>query len=339
MIATRHASRCDRPGPADRRRAVTGTVDRFITAARAAASPRDPSTPSSRSASCSCSRPPRPSTSPRARSPSSARALQHGARRLADPRALARRQRATSCGSPPSSSALVLAVLLGLVIERLIIRPMIGEPLFSIAVITLGLEAVLRTIGTDAVGVNNRSLGDPVGGHRVRRRRRLIYWSWVVRDDRRRRWPSPRVYLFFRTRTGIAMRAVAFDQEAAMAQGISVGRVFAIAWGAAAALAVLGAICALDVADRRRHGHGRQRRAGLPGPAGRDPRRARLGGRRARRRPRHRPRRGLRRAPTWPSTPTTLGIGFQLIVPYVVMLIVLLVRPYGLFGTPEIRRV
>ena len=36
---------------------------------------------------------------------------------------------------------------------------------------------------------------------------------------------------------------------------------------------------------------------------------------------------------------STLGVGFQLIVPYVVMLIVLLVRPYGLWGTPEIRRV
>jgi len=32
-----------------------------------------------------------------------------------------------------------------------VIRPMIGQPLFSIAVITLGLEAVLRTIGTDGV--------------------------------------------------------------------------------------------------------------------------------------------------------------------------------------------
>ena len=35
----------------------------------------------------------------------------------------------------------------------------------------------------------------------------------------------------------------------------------------------------------------------------------------------------------------TLGVGYQLIVPYIVMLIVLLVRPYGLFGTPEVRRV
>jgi branched-chain amino acid transport system permease protein len=36
---------------------------------------------------------------------------------------------------------------------------------------------------------------------------------------------------------------------------------------------------------------------------------------------------------------STLGNGYSLIVPYIVMLVVLLVRPYGLFGTPEIRRV
>ena len=34
-----------------------------------------------------------------------------------------------------------------------------------------------------------------------------------------------------------------------------------------------------------------------------------------------------------------IGPGYPLIVPYVVMLIGLIVRPYGLFGTPEIRRV
>ncbi|MEO7397761.1 MAG: branched-chain amino acid ABC transporter permease, partial [Ilumatobacteraceae bacterium] len=39
------------------------------------------------------------------------------------------------------------------------------------------------------------------------------------------------------------------------------------------------------------------------------------------------------------SYTTTLGTGYPLIVPYVVMMLVLLVRPYGLFGTPEIRRV
>ena len=34
-----------------------------------------------------------------------------------------------------------------------------------------------------------------------------------------------------------------------------------------------------------------------------------------------------------------LGLGFAGVMPYIVMLVVLLVRPYGLFGTEEIRRV
>lgn len=34
-----------------------------------------------------------------------------------------------------------------------------------------------------------------------------------------------------------------------------------------------------------------------------------------------------------------LGAGYPLIVPYIVMVIGLLIRPYGLFGTPEVRRV
>ena len=167
---------------------------------------------------------------------------------------------------------------------------------------------------------------------------RSIPWSWVVTIIAAA-VAFVGVFLFFRTRTGIAMRAVAFDQEAALAQGISVGRVFAIAWGAGAALAV-------------------RRRASAP----RCPRSASARSpRRARRSPSGPCRRsssaGSTRSPARSSAGSpiglaevfagaylaeytdTLGTGYQLIVPYVVMLIVLLVRPYGLFGTPEIRRV
>lgn len=234
-------------------------------------------------------------------------------------------------------TALLLAVLLGLVIERLIIRPMIGEPLFSIAVITLGLEAVLRTVGTDAVSINNRSLGIPWGATGFKIGGASIPWSWVVTVIAAA-LAFVAVYFFFRTRTGIAMRAVAFDQEAAMAQGISVGRVFAIAWGAAAALAVVGAICAsmspIGAGTITAASAALAFRAlpavilgGLDSVAG-----ALVGGLAV----------GLSEvfAGAYLAEYTnTLGTGFQLIVPYVVMLIVLLVRPYGLFGTPEIRRV
>ncbi len=47
---------------------------------------------------------------------------------------------------------------------------------------------------------------------------------------------------FLRSRMGIAMRATAFDQEAAQAQGINVGRVFSIAWAIGAALAAVAGI-------------------------------------------------------------------------------------------------
>lgn len=235
------------------------------------------------------------------------------------------------------ATALLLSVVLGLVIERLIIRQMIGEPLFSIAVITLGLEAVLRTLGIDAIGVNNRSLRIPWGADGFRIGDALVYWSWIFAIVSAAA-AFIAVFLFFRTRRGIAMRAVAFDQEAALAQGISVGQVFAIAWGAAAALAALGAIAA----SMSPIGFGTATAAtsalafralpavilgGLDSVVG-----ALIGGVTV----------GLAEvlAGFYLARYTNdLGVGYQLIVPYLVMLIVLVVRPYGLFGTPEIRRV
>jgi len=231
----------------------------------------------------------------------------------------------------------IIATVLGLVIERLFIRPMIGEPLFSIAVITLGLEAVLRTIATDAVTINNRNLGIPWGATGFDLFGGFIYWTYVF-CIAAAAFAFVAVYLFFRTRTGIAMRAVAFDQEAAMAQGINVGRVFAIAWGASAALALLAAVAAsmspfssgtvtVGIGTLAFRALPAVILGGLDSIAG-----ALVGGLVI----------GLAEvmvgAYLAEYTPT-LGVGFQLIVPYVVMLIVLLVRPFGLFGTPEIRRV
>jgi branched-chain amino acid transport system permease protein len=233
--------------------------------------------------------------------------------------------------------AIALAAAFGLAIERSIIRPMIGEPLFAIAVITLGLEAVLRTIGADAVTINNRSLAIPWGADSFKVGGATMYWSWLV-TYAAAALAFAAVYLFFRTRTGIAMRAVAFDQEAALAQGISVGRVFAIAWGAAAALAMIAAVCAsmspigvgtvqLGVTALALRALPAVILGGLDSVQG-----ALVGGLVI----------GLAEvfAGNYLSKYTdVLGTGYALVVPYVVMLIVLVIRPYGLFGTPEIRRV
>jgi branched-chain amino acid transport system permease protein len=238
-------------------------------------------------------------------------------------------------------SAILLAALmtavLGLIIERLAIRPMIGEPLFSIAVITLGIEAVLRTIGFDAVNLNPRSLTFPWGFDGFNMGQAFIAWTYIA------------IYIatgiafvamlyFFRTRLGIAMRAVAFDQEAALANGISVGKVFAVAWAVSAGLAALAGVLSSGAPI----GTGVVS-AGITGLAFRALPAVILG--------------GLDSVlgalvgglligcaevfsgEYLADYTDVLGNGYSLIVPYVVMLFVLLIRPYGLFGTPEIRRV
>ncbi len=231
--------------------------------------------------------------------------------------------------------AVLATALVGLVIERVAIRPMIGEPIFSIAMVTIGLDIVIRTITNDFIGTDPRPLGDPFGTN-----------LWKAGPISMAHTEVAAIVVtivlvfaiawFFRTRIGIAMRATAFDQEAAMAQGISVGRIFAIAWAIGAGLAAVAGIFA-SLFPRAPQGVSAGTAffafrafpaiilGGLDSVPG-----AVIGGF------------GIGLAESFAGKYLTwsgFGIGFSGIVPYLVMMLVLLVRPYGLFGTEEIRRV
>lgn len=234
--------------------------------------------------------------------------------------------------------ALAFAALLGLVIERVAIRPMIGEPLFSVAVITLGLEIALRTLANDTVKIQFRNTNAPwrSGGFSIGSG--FVNWSYIAAIVTAA-LAFVAVFFFYRSRMGIAMRAVAHDQEAAMAQGINIGRVFAIAWGAGAVLAALGGLFATQPPIRQTGAIDPETSLvafrALPAVilGGLDSVQGALVG-------------GLLVggaeifAGQYLSGQTSwLGAGYPLIVPYIVMVIGLLVRPYGLFGTPEVRRV
>ena len=234
--------------------------------------------------------------------------------------------------------ALFFAVLLGLLIERVAIRPMIGQPLFSVAVITLGLDITLRTFNNDTAETEFRSLEVPWISDNFTLGGATITWS-VVAAMVTAAACFVAVYFFYRSRMGIAMRAVAFDQEAAMAQGINVGRVFAIAWGAGAALATIGGIFGTQPPVKQTEAVDPTTATvafrALPAVilGGLDSATGALVG-------------GLivGSAEIFAGVYaageiTTLGPGYSLIVPYIVMIIGLLVRPFGLFGTPEVTRV
>jgi branched-chain amino acid transport system permease protein len=234
--------------------------------------------------------------------------------------------------------AVVLGVLvsafLGVAIERSMLRPMVGKPAFSVAILTIGLNIALTVIGFDLIGVEIRSLGDPWGIQMVE-----IGQLVVSRKDVATIVASVIVVggllAFFRySRFGLAMRATAIDQETALAQGIPVARVFAVAWAIAAGLATIagvflgagtGVTAAIGV---------RAIRAlpaavigGLDSIPG-----AIVGGLIV----------GLAESYTVAYQAEYLGFlgqNFSTAIAYVVMFFVLLVRPYGIFGTREVMRV
>ena len=230
--------------------------------------------------------------------------------------------------------AILIVALAALVVERLTIRPMIGKPVFAIAIITLGVDIILRISVNDLLGTNVRNIPDPwglktftVGDVIVQERRAAVLVATGV--------VVTLLFLFFKySRIGLAMRATAFDQEAALTQGVSVSTVFALSW------VIAGSLVAL---------------AGMFVGAGRgiDQQTAFI---------------ALKALPAvilggidsiqgavigalvigifegLSNTYQTqylsfLGENFSQVIPYVILLLVLLVRPYGLFGTPEIERV
>jgi branched-chain amino acid transport system permease protein len=223
---------------------------------------------------------------------------------------------------------------LALGVERLAVRPLVGRPPFTVAIITLGVDVVLRTVAQAFIGIDLRQTGDPWGlrpttlfGVEVQQRHlaMIVAAALVVTA----------LLAFFRyTRMGLAMRAASFDQEAAMVQGVSVGGVFALSWGIAGALAAIGgafaaiggsvestlwvtALVALPVIIL----------GGLDSLLG-----AVIGGLLV----------GLMQevvAQYQRFFPEWLGANASVIAAYVLMLVVLLVRPYGLLGTKEVERV
>ena len=230
--------------------------------------------------------------------------------------------------------AVLLTALLALAIERTAIRPMVGRPAFVVAIITIGIDIVVRVVTSGFIGLGARPIPNPWGLERTSflglqvQERHLVSIATLIVIVGALTW-------FYRfTRYGLAMRAAAFDQEAALTQGVSVGSVFAMSWAMAGGLAaVAGTLLATSA------GVDRQLwivalialpaiiLGGLDSLEG-----AVIGGLAV----------GIvqslvgnyqRDLAPW------LGDNFAVVSPYVLMLLVLLAKPYGIFGTPEVRRV
>ena len=243
--------------------------------------------------------------------------------------------------------ALILGVLitgiLSLLIERTFLRPMVGEPVFSVAILTIGIDILLRTTLDNWIGLNPRYLGDPfpsfgnfgsteIFGVTLKYLEISAFFTAVV--------VIILLSIFFRkSKYGIAMRATSFDQEAALAQGIDVGKIFGLVWFIAGLLASLAGFFITGGFNTLTQFSFISALRALPAVV--------IG--------------GLDSIPGavvgsliigltqgyvayfQPNLEMVLGFsvgsGFSLVAPYLIMFVILLFKPDGLFGTEEVERV
>src|SRR2546425_6185253 len=138
---------------------------------------------------------------------------------------------------------IVITVAIALLFERFVLQRMIGRPVFSILMITIGLDIVLRTLVIVKWGSNPIPAASPfeitsginIGSVHFGAN---DLWTIIVTA-----LLCAALFYFFRfTKYGLAMRATALDQEVALAMGINVHTVYALAWGISAAIATIGGV-------------------------------------------------------------------------------------------------
>ncbi len=230
----------------------------------------------------------------------------------------------------------VVTVLIGLLFERFVLRRMIGHPVFSILMITIGLDTILRTAVIVRWGSNPIPAAAPytitsgfnLGGVHFGANDLLTISVTVIL--------CVMLFYFFRyTRYGLAMRATALDQEAALAVGINIRMVYALAWGIAAAIATIGGVFLAISSYAMDPTLGGAALLAFPAIilGGVDSITGVVVG-------------GIiiglvqdLTAGYESHVASFLGAGIHQITPYLIMILVLLIRPYGLFGTRKVERI
>ena len=238
---------------------------------------------------------------------------------------------------------IILTGLLGFILERTFLRQMVGEPVFSVAVLTIGIDILLRVILDNWIGINPKYMGDPfpsygnfgslnIGGLTVKYLEVTALITSLILI-------SILSVFFKRSKYGVAMRATSLDQEAALAQGINVGRVFGLVWFIAGLLAAFAGFFITGGFNTLTNTSFISALRALPAVVigGLDSITGAIIGSLII---------GLTQAYVGyyqfdieSAYNIKLGNGFSIVAPYLIMFVILLVKPHGLFGTEEVERV
>ncbi len=137
---------------------------------------------------------------------------------------------------------LAVSVVAGLGVERFVLRPLIGQPVLAIVTVTLALGYFLEGVAIMAWGANTKGLPEFIP--------RETIWLGPVSIAQHYLWAFGMailifilLYIFFRyTKMGLGMQIVSEDQQVAQSLGIRVKNVFAQTWAFALVIAAIAGI-------------------------------------------------------------------------------------------------
>ncbi|CAL8969137.1 High-affinity branched-chain amino acid transport system permease protein LivH [Rhodoplanes serenus] len=227
---------------------------------------------------------------------------------------------------------LLFMLLFGIALQVLVLRPMIGEPVISVIMVTIGLSTVFQALMKWIFGTNLQPFPPVFQTQAIDVLGLQIQTVYLMSLAVSIAMMGGMAWFFSVSKHGLAMRATAFDQQVAQSLGISVKSVFAMAWAISAVVsAVAGVVVAVvNGVSSGLSGYGIKVfpaaiLGGLDSVGG-----AVLGG-------------------------VIIGILENLahfvdsqwlhwgnlyeVAPFYVLIIILMIKPYGLFGTKDIERV
>jgi branched-chain amino acid transport system permease protein len=235
----------------------------------------------------------------------------------------------------PLIAAIVVVLLVmigfGFGLEKVVLRPLLGRPVVAVIMATIGVAALLRGWGPLVLGIETRNLPLPIGDEPINIGPASLPPIQVLGAVVALLFFLVFNWFFKKSRMGVAMRAVADNQQVAQAMGINVERYFALAWAMAGIVSALGgvvwgsmlgvdvqlALVGLKVFPVVILG-------GLDSIGG-----ALIGGLII----------GIVESLAAGYLDPYVGGGTKDFAPYVLMILVLMIRPYGIFGRRQIERV
>jgi branched-chain amino acid transport system permease protein len=228
-------------------------------------------------------------------------------------------------------TGLAIMIIFGITVERVMLRPLIGRPIVAIIMATIGLAAVLRGFGPMLWGTETKPLELPISDAPIILLGLRVPVIHLVGAGASLILLAAFAYFFLKNRVGIALRAVADDQQTALAMGIDVKRYFAIAWIMAGIVSAIGGIVWGNLLGVDVH----LALVGLKvfpvvilGGLGSIPG-AIIGGLLV----------GAIESVAAGYIDPYVGGGTKDFIPYIIMIIALMIRPYGIFGEEIIERV